>query len=71
MSLADVTFINMCKDVIENGTSTEGEKVRPVWEDGTLRVNNTVTFTGLLYPDGGGVLLYTKECKGRFFGWNL
>ena len=35
MSLADVTFINMCKDVIENGTSTEGEKVRPVWEDGT------------------------------------
>ena len=35
MSLADVTFINMCKDVIETGTSTEGEKVRPVWEDGT------------------------------------
>ena len=32
MSLADVTFINMCRDVIENGTSTEGEKVRPVWE---------------------------------------
>lgn len=29
MSLADVTFINMCRDVIENGTSTEGEKVRP------------------------------------------
>ena len=25
----------MCKDIIENGTSTEGEKVRPVWEDGT------------------------------------
>ena len=39
MSLADVTFINMCKDVIENGTSTEGEKVRPVWEDGTPRVH--------------------------------
>ena len=35
MSLADVTFINMCRDVIENGTSTEGEKVRPKWEDGT------------------------------------
>lgn len=35
MSLADNIFINMCKDVIENGTSTEGEKVRPVWEDGT------------------------------------
>ena len=35
MSLADKIFIDMCKDVIENGTSTEGEKVRPVWEDGT------------------------------------
>jgi len=35
MSLADNIFIEMCKDIIENGTSTEGEKVRPVWEDGT------------------------------------
>ena len=35
MSLADVTFINMCKDILENGTSTEGEKVRPHWPDGT------------------------------------
>ena len=35
MSLADHIFIDMCKDVIANGTSTEGEKVRPVWEDGT------------------------------------
>ena len=35
MSLADQIFVDMCKDIIENGTSTEGEKVRPVWEDGT------------------------------------
>lgn len=35
MSLADTVFINMCKDILENGTSTEGEKVRPHWEDGT------------------------------------
>ena len=35
MSLADKIFIDMCRDIIENGTSTEGEKVRPVWEDGT------------------------------------
>lgn len=26
MSLADNIFIDMCKDVIENGTSTEGER---------------------------------------------
>ena len=35
MSYADEVFIKMCQDVIQNGTSTEGEKVRPVWEDGT------------------------------------
>ena len=35
MSLADDLFINMCKDIIDNGDSTEGEKVRPKWEDGT------------------------------------
>ena len=35
MSLADQIFINMCKDILENGTSTEGEKVRPHWPDGT------------------------------------
>lgn len=35
MSIADNIFKSMCKDIIENGTSTEGEKVRPKWEDGT------------------------------------
>lgn len=34
MSRADELFINMCKDIIENGYSTEGEKIRPKWEDG-------------------------------------
>lgn len=36
MSAADGLFINMCKDILENGVSTEGEKVRPKWEDGSL-----------------------------------
>lgn len=35
MSYADDLFINMCKDILENGYSTEGEKVRPKWTDGT------------------------------------
>ncbi|MBP3325463.1 MAG: thymidylate synthase [Coprococcus sp.] len=35
MSLADDIFIKMCRDIIENGYSTEGEKVRPRWEDGS------------------------------------
>lgn len=35
MSYADVLFKNMCEDIINNGTDTRGEKVRPKWEDGT------------------------------------
>ena len=35
MSYADQVFVTMCKDIIENGTDTQGQKVRPVWEDGT------------------------------------
>ena len=34
MSYADQVFISMCEDILENGTSTEGEKVRPHWSDG-------------------------------------
>lgn len=33
MSYADKIFITMCQDIINNGVSTEGEKVRPIWED--------------------------------------
>ena len=36
MSYADNLFVDMCSDIIENGFSTEGEKVRPKWEDGTF-----------------------------------
>ena len=35
MSKADQIFIDMCRDILENGTDTRGEKVRPHWEDGT------------------------------------
>lgn len=35
MSYADNVFIRMCEDILKNGTSTEGEKVRPRWEDGS------------------------------------
>lgn len=34
MSLADKIFVDMCNDILDNGTSTEGELVRPHWEDG-------------------------------------
>ena len=36
MSKADNIFINMCNDILTNGVSTEGEKVRPKWEDGSF-----------------------------------
>ena len=35
MSKADGIFINMCKQVLESGYDTKGEKVRPKWPDGT------------------------------------
>ena len=35
MSIADQIFIDMCREIIDHGTSTEGEKVRPHWEDNT------------------------------------
>ncbi len=35
MSKADKIFINMCADILENGVSSEGQKVRAKWEDGT------------------------------------
>lgn len=34
MSYADKVFVDMCQDIIDNGFSTEGEKVRPKWDDG-------------------------------------
>ncbi len=35
MSKADQQFVTMCRDILDHGTTTEGQKVRPVWEDGT------------------------------------
>lgn len=35
MSKADVLFVNMCQDILDNGFSSEGQAVRAVWEDGT------------------------------------
>ena len=35
MSLADQIFKETCRDILNNGTDTRGEKVRPHWEDGT------------------------------------
>ena len=35
MSNADIQFINLCKSILYHGTSTEGQDVRPHWEDGS------------------------------------
>lgn len=35
MSKADRLFVNMCRDIIDNGFSSEGMSVRPRWSDGT------------------------------------
>lgn len=35
MSKADEIFINMCRDILDNGLSTQGETTRAKWEDNT------------------------------------
>lgn len=35
LSKADHIFVTMCKDILENGVSSEGENVRAKWADGT------------------------------------
>ena len=35
MSKADVLFVNMCRQILDNGFSSEGQTVRAKWEDGT------------------------------------
>lgn len=35
MSYADQIFKETCRNILEYGTNTKGEKVRPHWEDGT------------------------------------
>lgn len=35
MSKADVLFVNMCREILDNGFSSEGQSVRAMWEDGT------------------------------------
>ena len=35
MSKADVLFADMCRDILDNGFSSEGQTVRAKWEDGT------------------------------------
>ncbi len=35
MSKSDLTFIEMCRDILDNGYSSVGQEVRPRWEDGT------------------------------------
>ena len=35
MSKADVLFVDMCRDILDNGYSSEGQTVRAKWPDGT------------------------------------
>ena len=35
MARIDDNFISMCDDILKNGTTTQGQKVRPHWPDGT------------------------------------
>ena len=49
MSYADLVFKNMCQDILENGTDTRGEAVRPHWPDGAAAytIKNLAYVTGM------------------------
>ena len=64
MSKADTIFINMCREIIDGGFSSEGQDVRAVWEDGTpahtikkFGVVNRYDLSRSSYPDPKGTNL--------------
>ena len=52
MSRADRIFIDMCKDILENGVSTEGEKSAHTgrMEAVPTPSRNSESSTGMIYP---------------------
>ena len=73
MSKADQQFVTMCRDILDHGTTTEGQKVRPVWEDGTpaytiknfgvtARYDLREEFPALTLRRTASNLLWTRSC---------
>lgn len=58
MSYADELFVKMCRDILDNGTDTKGEKVRPKWED-TNESAYTIKRFGVVKP-----LRFKKRISG-------
>lgn len=52
MSRADRIFIDMCKDILENGVSTEGEKSARTGKTEAVPTpsRNSESSTGTIYP---------------------
>ena len=40
LSRADEIFAAMCRDIIDNGFSSEGQLIRAKWEDGSLLIRS-------------------------------
>ena len=66
MSYADKVFKGMCRDILDNGVSTEGEKVRPVWEDTNESAYTIKKFGVVNRYDLRKVFLMVEN---RFFIW--
>ena len=47
MSKADKLFVNMCREILDNGFSSEGQTVRARWEDGTPA--HTIKTSGVVH----------------------
>ena len=51
MSKADRLFVDMCRKILDEGFSSEGQTVRARWEDGTpAHTIKAVSYTHLTLP---------------------
>lgn len=64
MSKADEIYNNLVMDIIENGHSNEGQKVRTVYADGTPAYTKSIISTQLKFDNTEPAILTTK-----YVGW--
>ena len=61
MSLADVEYKKVVNNILENGTSNVGEKVRPRWEDGSPAYTKSVIYQTMRFDNSEVPILTTKK----------
>lgn len=61
MGLADIYYINLIENIIENGYWDKGMKVRPKWKDGTPAYSKSIIGVNLRFDNSEVPILTTKQ----------